>query len=103
MKLTRSKDGRLRATITSKHRVGTEILEVAVAEILWEARDADDIYPTFSRTMIEKKVRDMLQRYGDSVYEVWARHEGDGLYDEAVEEAPDIVTNFFREMRKDQS
>jgi hypothetical protein len=101
MKTTRSKDGRLRGNISIKHRVGTDVLEIAVAEILWEAKDAEELYPTFSRNSIVKRTREMLFRYGDSIYETgWSRHEGDHYYNDACEEAPDIVTNYFPEMRR---
>lgn len=77
----RSKDGRLRANVNVRFRVGIDLLEAAGQEIVWrrivsDTRPVSELGPvaerharSLTRGSLEKEVRSILQARGYAGYE----------------------------------
>lgn len=98
MRMTRSKDGRLRATVRVEHRVG---LEDIVNLVCWSHRTWDDESTIdelkLSRSSVEQTVREGLKYHAESA-DYWRDDVPDEIADELEQKVTDEVLRLYPEL-----
>jgi hypothetical protein len=89
LKFTQSRDGRPRATLTIKTRVGLDDIVSAICYELARTECIEDVseVPRITKAYVERTVKEVLHRVGHESYGYWQ----DGVDRDFAEELEDTV------------